>query len=129
MPEFPTLPELLRHHARIRPDAIALSFEGRSTSYADLDRHTDQIANGLIARRLPDNAHVAYLGKNADLYFELMLGCAKAHLLITPINWRLAPAEMAQIMRDCEAPVLFYGREFEAVAQMLERECPALRAI
>ena len=33
------------------------------------------------------------------------------------VNWRLAPAEMAAIVEDARAPVLFYGPEYAATAK------------
>ena len=44
-----TLGEVARYHARQRPDAVALAFEGRETTYGDLDRRTNQAARALVA--------------------------------------------------------------------------------
>ncbi|MDO9357281.1 MAG: ATP-binding cassette domain-containing protein, partial [Solirubrobacteraceae bacterium] len=46
---------------------------------------------------------VAYLGKNSDIYFELLLGAIKAKVVMTPVNWRLAGPEIAFIVEDCKA--------------------------
>jgi long-chain acyl-CoA synthetase len=45
---MPSLAAMIRHHGRVRADNIALSFEGRNTSYATLDAHASQVANALI---------------------------------------------------------------------------------
>ena len=42
-----TLGDIPRHHGRVRPDDIALSFEGRNTTYGEFDRHTAQVAAAL----------------------------------------------------------------------------------
>ncbi len=55
---------------------------------------------------------IAYLGKNSDIYFELLLGAMKANVVMAPVNWRLAGPEIAFIVGDCKAPVLFVGPEF-----------------
>ena len=44
-----TLGDVARYHAEARPNAVAFSFEGRDTTFADFDRHTNQVANALIA--------------------------------------------------------------------------------
>ena len=62
---------------------------------------------------------VAHLGKNTDLYLELLLGAAKAGAVMTPVNWRLAPREFAYIINDSEAKVLFVGPEFIAAVEGL----------
>jgi long-chain acyl-CoA synthetase len=41
--------DVTRHLANAQPHRIALSFEGRETTYADSERHTNQVANALIA--------------------------------------------------------------------------------
>ena len=47
--QIPTLADIPRYHGRVRPDAIAMSFEGRHTTYADLDRRTNRVAHALLA--------------------------------------------------------------------------------
>jgi acyl-CoA synthetase (AMP-forming)/AMP-acid ligase II len=108
---MPTLGDVPRHHAKARGQQVALSFEGRHTTYAELDRHTSQVANGLIAAGVKKGEAIAYLGKNSDRYFELVLGAAKAGAIIAPIGWRLAPSEAGYIIDDTQAKVLFVGAE------------------
>ena len=55
---------------------------------------------------------IAYLGKNSDIYFEVLFGATKASAVMAPVNWRLAAPEVAFIVEDCKAPVLFVGPEF-----------------
>lgn len=129
---MPTLADVARHHGRARAGKAALSFEGRATSYADLDRHTNQVANGLIAAGVKRGEVIAYLGKNSDHYFELVLGAAKAGVIIAPIGWRLAPSEVAYIVDDAEAKLLFAGPECIECAQAALKEAkhqPALIAV
>lgn len=106
-----TLGDVPRYHAEARPDAVAFSFEGRETTFAQLDRHTNQVANALLAAGLSTGDRIAYVGKNSDHYFELLLGAAKAGVVTTPIGWRLAAPEIAYIVGDSEAKLVFVGRE------------------
>ncbi|GIK50735.1 MAG: acyl-CoA synthetase [Alphaproteobacteria bacterium] len=108
---MPTLGDVARHHGRTRADKVALSFEGRATTYAALDRHTNRVANGLIAAGVKPGEAIAYHGKNSDHYFELALGAAKAGAVIAPIGWRLAASEVAYIVDDARAKLLFVGAE------------------
>jgi long-chain acyl-CoA synthetase len=54
---------------------------------------------------------IAYVGKNSLHYFELLFGAAKMGAVTTPIGWRLAAPEVAYIVGDSEAPVVFVGPE------------------
>jgi long-chain acyl-CoA synthetase len=112
LPGAPTIQDLVGKSASLRPDAIVLRFEDRATSYAALERRTNRIANALLAEGLRPGDRVAHLGKNSDRYFELLLGAAKAGLILVPLNWRLAPAELGDIVRDAEPAILFVGPEF-----------------
>ncbi len=109
-----TLGDVARLHGEVRPEATALVFEGRSTSFADFDRHTDQVANALLAEGLAKGDRIAYVGKNSDHYFELLFGAAKCGVVLAPIGWRLAPREIAYILGDAEARMVFVGPELIA---------------
>ncbi|MDE2362949.1 MAG: fatty acid--CoA ligase [Hyphomicrobiales bacterium] len=106
------LGDIARKNAALRGDAIGVHFEGRDTTFRDFDRHTNQVANGLVAFGVEPQKHIAYIGKNSDFYFELFYGAAKARAILAPVNWRLAPPEMAYIVNDCKAEILFVGAEF-----------------
>ena len=104
------LADMVRARAKVRGDAIAYEFEGRQTSFAEFDIKTNRVANALIALGVKPRERIAYLGKNSDIYFELLMGAMKANVVMAPVNWRLAGPEVAFIVGDCKAPVLFVGQ-------------------
>jgi long-chain acyl-CoA synthetase len=112
--EMDTLGDVTRVHARVRPQATAFAFEGRETSYAQLDAHASQVARALRAAGVGHGDRIAFVGKNCDQYFELLMGAAKAGAVMVPIGWRLAPAEMAFIAHNAEAKLLFVGPDVAA---------------
>lgn len=83
---MPTLADVPRYHAKERPEAIALVFEGRETTFAAFDAHTNQVAQALIAQGLKKGDRIAYLGKNSDHYFELLFGATKVGVITVPIG-------------------------------------------
>ncbi len=44
-----TVAGIVRTHGRERPDAPALEFEGRTLTFGELDRRSNQLANALAA--------------------------------------------------------------------------------
>src|SRR4051794_29734137 len=92
--ESATLAEVLRRQAARRSDATALIHEDRMTRYADLDRRASRIANGLAGLGIRRQDRIGYLGRNSDLYFELLFGAERLGAVLVPLNWRLAPAEI-----------------------------------
>ncbi len=118
--ESRTLGELLYHQALAHPNAVALVFGDRSTSYGDLNRQANQVAHGLANDSVEPGARVAYLGKNTDWFFSLLFGAAKAGVAFVPLNWRLAPSEITMILADAGAMLLFLGKGFAEVAGTLD---------
>ena len=103
------LADMVRDRAKSRGNALAYEFEGRQTSFAEFDIKTNRVANALVALGVKPGERIAYLGKNSDFYFELLMGAMKANVVMAPVNWRLAGPEVAFIVADCKAPVLFVG--------------------
>lgn len=124
-----TLGAVVRAQARQRGQQTAYTFEERATSYAEFDRHTNQVANGLIAAGLRPGARIAYLGKNTDYYFEILFGAAKAGVVAAPVNWRLAPPEIVYILNDSGAEMLFVGGEFVDLVRRIAPELSHVRRI
>lgn len=120
--EMRVLGDITRIHARDRGDAIAFEFEGRLTSYRDFDTHTNRVGNALLAAGLGKGDRITYLGKNSDHYFELVIGAAKVGVVMAPVNWRLAPPEIAYIIDNAEAKILFVGPELVDLVQQHEAE-------
>jgi acyl-CoA synthetase (AMP-forming)/AMP-acid ligase II len=103
-----SIADFTRLHAIRSPDRIALDFEGRQTSFRQLEEASNQVANGL-GRETRPATRVAILDKNSNRYLEVIVGALKAETVIVPINSRLAAAEIAFILNDSGAEVLFVG--------------------
>src|SRR5262249_22445229 len=88
------------------PEAIAISYGAQHTTYRELDRYANQVANGLIAAGIKPGGRIAILDKNSDRFFQLLLGAAKAGAVLVPVNARLAPPEIAFAVNDSEAELL-----------------------
>jgi acyl-CoA synthetase (AMP-forming)/AMP-acid ligase II len=123
------LADIVRRLATSRTREIAFEFEGRETSFAEFDVLTNRVANGLKSLGVRPNERIAYLGKNSDIYFELLLGAVKANVVMTPVNWRLAAPEIAFIIADSKAPVLFVGPECVTQVRGIQAQLPDLRAV
>lgn len=124
-----TIADIPRLQAKKRPHADALWFEGATTSYGELDRRSNQVANALIAADVKPGDRVAYLGKNSDTYYEILFGAAKARAALASINNRLAAPEMEFIAADAEVNILLVGAEFYEIAGIVAEALPNLTGI
>jgi acyl-CoA synthetase (AMP-forming)/AMP-acid ligase II len=128
-PEIRTLGDAPRFHGRTRGADTAFFFQGRRTTYADLDRQTSQVANGLLAEGVKRGSRIAYLGKNSDRYFELLFGAARIGAVMAPVNWRLAEPEIVYITNDADAELLFVDDYCAPVIDRLEGQLTTVRKI
>lgn len=117
-----TLSALSRANARRAPDRVAMKFEGRDTTFAEFDSYASSVAGAL---ERTGATRIAYLGKNSDRAFELYIGAGRAGGVFAPVNWRLAPREVAQIIETFEPDLLFVGREFHDAVREISDELPA----
>jgi acyl-CoA synthetase (AMP-forming)/AMP-acid ligase II len=122
------LADMVRARAKSRGNAIVYEFEGRQTSFAEFDILTNRVANALKAQGVHPGERIAYLGKNSDIYFELLMGAMKANVVMAPVNWRLAGPEIAFIVEDCKAPALFVGPEFTGLIDKIRPQLPSVRS-
>jgi len=101
-PEVRTLGELLSYWSGRDPDRPALRWAGRTYSFAAFDRTTNRVAHWLLASGAQPHERVGFFGRNcADFYFA-MFGTAKTRACFTPLNWRLSPTEVAELIDDAE---------------------------
>ncbi|MEU8804121.1 long-chain-fatty-acid--CoA ligase [Spirillospora sp. NPDC048819] len=107
---------IVRDHARERGTAPAVTGDGRTVSYAELDERSSRVARALLAAGLGHGSRVAYVGKNAPEFFDLLFGAAKIGAVTAPVNWRLTPAEIAAVIADAQAPMTVLDAEFAALA-------------
>jgi acyl-CoA synthetase (AMP-forming)/AMP-acid ligase II len=114
--------EVARLRAASHPEAVAITFEGRRTTYSQLNDAASRVAGGLDALGIGDGDRVAVLDRNTDRFFEVWLGAAKLNAVVVPVNARLAGPEVEFILGDAEARVLFIGEAFvEMIAAMRPR--------
>jgi fatty-acyl-CoA synthase len=122
---FQTFDEIMNFWAKERPDGYAFDQEGRVTSFAEADVLTRQLIALMQARGIASGDRVAWLGKNRDIYFLLYIAAARMGAVMVPIGWRLAPREIAYILTDTEAKLLFADAEFVETAHSVAGEVPA----
>ncbi len=96
-------------HGKARRHFLALAdlASNRRWTWADLDHAVNRVAHWLIAQLGPcSGARVATLARNSADMIILQQGCIRAGAIFVPYNWRLATAEIAQLMADA-SPALF----------------------
>src|SRR5689334_24872303 len=109
--------DVIRRHAAQRPDAVALRHGERELTYAELDERSSRLAQALLARGVSAGTRIAYLDRSSPEVVELMFAASKIGAVLVPLNWRLAPPEIAAVLADSRAPLLIVGPAFAEAAE------------
>lgn len=119
LPPIPTFPQLIDRHALERPSETALVFEGARLTFEDLSRHSRQAATALLREGLKADDRFVYHGKNSAAYFILLCAAARIGAVMVPVSWRLAASEVAFILADTDARLVFADRDCWDTAQQI----------
>ena len=121
-----TLGRWIRDRARTTPDRVAIDFLGGETTYAELDERSERLAAGLLEAGLARGDRVATLTGTSPEHVVVFFACAKAGLVLLPLNWRLTPAELAYQLADAEPAILLTSEEHGATAAGLHERVAGL---
>jgi acyl-CoA synthetase (AMP-forming)/AMP-acid ligase II len=103
-----TLADVLREHARSRPDATAVVERGYRATYPELDERVNRLANALAEAGVGPSDRVLWLGQNSFRIAEGLLAAAKLGAMFCPANWRQSAEELAFVIDDLDARVVFW---------------------
>ncbi|MBY4040357.1 acyl-CoA synthetase [Rhodococcus fascians] len=106
-----TVDGVLRRSAAKFPDRTAVTFEGRSHSYRELDTAVTRVARRLVAMGLNKGDRVAAYGVNSDAYVVAFLACARAGLVHVPINYALVGDELLYLLDQSGARAVLVDPE------------------
>ncbi|MGH9206735.1 MAG: AMP-binding protein, partial [Acidimicrobiales bacterium] len=115
--EYRTASKMLRGWAADIPDAPMLTEGATTLTWGEVYEHAKRVSRGLAAAGVGAGDRVAFLDRNGIEYFEVFFGCALLGAVSVAVNWRLSPAEMASIIGDARAGVLFFGADYAAAVK------------
>jgi fatty-acyl-CoA synthase len=93
-------------HAYGQPDAVAIRFAGESITWAALHSRVGRLAAGLAGLGIGPGDRVAILMTNRPEFAEITLAVNAAGAIAVPVNFRLAPEEVAYILGDSGATLI-----------------------
>lgn len=100
------LHHIVQYQARHRPECPALWWEGRASSYAELQGIVLRIAERLAAEGNAGD-RIAVLAWNSPTFLHLLYASSAAGRILVPLNARLAPEEITYQLRASGASTLF----------------------
>jgi fatty-acyl-CoA synthase len=111
-----TVGRWLCDRAALTPDRVAIDFGGRLVSYRELAGAAVGRAAAFAASGVAAGDRVATLARNCPEQVEVFFACALADLVLLPLNWRLAAAELAYQIGDAGPAALLAEPSLLSVA-------------
>ncbi len=109
----------LWERARRQPDKLALVCEGETLTFAELARRAELAGARLAALGVRAGDRVALLMDSSTRTVELIHAAQRIGAALVPINTRLAPAEIAPLVRVARPRLLLYGPGYRDVVKEL----------
>ena len=106
-PAYRTLSDLVREHARARPERAALVQGDEVLSYAALDALMDRIAASLQRDGLLPGDAIAICALASPRYAAVFLGALRAGVAVAPLAPSVTPESFASMRGDAQAHWLF----------------------
>ena len=112
-----TVAGLIRHLAQVQQADDEMLVQGTERrTWAEEFAAACRVAQAARRDGLGVGDRIAFLDRNGIAYFDFLFGGSFIGAVNVAVNWRLAPAEMAAIIDDSGAPVLFDPRRLSADA-------------
>jgi fatty-acyl-CoA synthase len=107
------LHDALDFFAREEPDRELAVCGDRTLTYGEAQAEANRFANALVAAGLRPGDRFAYLSKNSLDYALVFMAGSKCGAVPVPLNYRLAPPELAYIIGDAGSKLLLASAEYQ----------------
>lgn len=105
----------------------ALSYDGKRFTYKQFNDRINQLAHAMRSAGVEKGDKAAFMLVNCNELFEIMFACSKIGAVFVPVNSRFVAPEIAHVLNNSEASLLFHGAEFEEEAAKAAAEAPDLK--
>ena len=97
-------------------DKVAFADTEREVTFAQFEQRVDKLIDALIRLGVRRGDRVAILSRNCVSAVEC-LATTKAGLIPVPLNWRLSPLELVNLLNDCRPAALICDESWAEVAE------------
>jgi fatty-acyl-CoA synthase len=119
----------LRYAEAQFPRKTAVVCGAERFTYKQFSDRAARLAGALRAAGIGAGDRVAFLSTNCHRLLEAYYGVIEAGAVLLPLNIRLAPAELAYILRDSGAKMLFVESAFLKMVESFRAEIPKVKSI
>jgi fatty-acyl-CoA synthase len=109
------------------PHRKALTFEGTTLTYAELQERIDRLAGGLRANGVCHGDRVGFLGFNQPAFLETLFAAARLGAIFVPLNFGLSGPELSYIINSAGVHTLVVDTPHQPVIDAIRAELPCRR--
>ena len=124
-----TLREIVEHWARERAKDTALVYEGRKTSFRELDKSVNRVANGLKSLGIKKDDTIAIMLPNIPEFVYTFYACQKLGAVAVPFNTMYKGREISHILKDSGAKAIVCLTNFVPLINEIKSDLPKLEHI
>lgn len=119
----------LTKRAILTPNKEAVVDGNKRLTYARLNSRVNRLAQALQGLGLKSGYRLGILSYNGLEFVETIMAAAKLGAILVPLNWRLAPTELAFILNDSGAETLLFHPELTDLADSVKEKTGLKRRI
>lgn len=112
----------LEHRAQFYGNDPAYIQDQRCLTHGQLLRSAKQIASALYNAGVRHQERVGILSMNSIEFGEIMAATQWAGFILAPVNFRLAPAEIASIAHDGSPTLFFFEHQYLPVIEQIREQ-------
>src|SRR5258706_7214689 len=98
----------------------------RQFTYAEFGERCERLATALSKEGISHGDRVAYLSFNNHQLLEGYFGVVQARAIVMPLNVRLSPFELTNILCHSGARMLLFENDFAPLVEQLRPACPEI---
>lgn len=118
----------LRYAEQQFPHKTAIVCGDHRFTYAQLAGRVSRLAGAIRKAKVRPGDRVAYLSSNCHRLLEAYYGVLEAGAVLLPLNIRLAPPELAFILNDSGAKLLFLEKQFLPIVDSFRNSVPGVQS-
>src|ERR1700691_1139927 len=109
------------------PNKIGIVCGDRQFTYREFGERSERLASALDKHGIEPGDRVAYLSFNTHQLLEGYYGVVLAHAIVMPLNVRLSPLELKNILNHSGARMLLFENDFAPLVEQLKPACPDIQ--
>jgi acyl-CoA synthetase (AMP-forming)/AMP-acid ligase II len=119
--------EFLMIASSVVPDRIAMTCEGKTRTFAEMQDRVNRLANALQAMGVGKGDKVSVMALNSMEYVEVYYAGAKLGAVFVPLNYRAKQEELAYMCNNSETVVLFVGCRYLDLADTIRKDLETVK--